>query len=234
VASAFLIVSFTAFAIALAAAFVGGVWWAGRRLGEPAAVTTKWALGTAVGAVAWMALTWRLAASGVLAEFDRRPPPMVFLFLAVATVSAAIACSPLATRLIRGIPLAALVAFQGFRFPLELLMHRAATEGVMPEQMSYSGRNFDIVTGVSAIIVAVLIQRGIAGRPVVSSWNVLGAALLANILVIAMASTPTFAAFGLDRLNTWVAYPPFVWLPTVMVVLAISGHLLVWRKLATA
>ena len=181
-----------------------------------------------------MALTATVAESGVLTEFDRRPPPLMLLLLAVAAMSIAIAWSPLGTRLVRGIPLAALVAFQGFRLPLELLMHRAYTEGVMPEQMSYSGRNFDIVTGVTAIIVAVLIQRGIAGRAVVSMWNVLGAALLANILFVAVASTPIFAAFGPDRLNTWVAYPPFVWLPTVMVVLAISGHLLIWRKLATA
>ena len=86
----------------------------------------------------------------------------------------------------------------------------------------------------SAIVVAVLVQRGMAPRALVTGWNLLGAALLANILFIAVASTPTFGLFGPERLNVWVAYPPFVWLPTVMVVLAISGHLLIWRKLATA
>jgi hypothetical protein len=29
----------------------------------------------------------------------------------------------------------------------------------------------------------------------------------------------------------FVLYPPFVWLPTVMVAAALMGHLLVWRKL---
>ena len=37
--------------------------------------------------------------------------------------------------------------------------------------------------------------------------------------------------FGPERLNTWVAYAPFVWLPAVMVVCALIGHLVIWRKL---
>ena len=131
----------------------------------------------------------------------------------------------------KGLPLAVLIGFQSFRFPLELLMHRAATEGVMPAQMSYSGRNFDIVSGISAVVVALLIWRRAAGRSLAVIWNIAGALLLANILVVALVSTPALAAFGPDRLNTWVCYPPFVWLPTVFVVLAIAGHLLVARKL---
>jgi hypothetical protein len=97
--------------------------------------------------------------------------------------------------------------------------------------MSYSGRNFDILTGISAAIVGLLIWRGMAGRPLAVIWNFAGAALLANILVVAIISTPVFAAFGSHQLNTWVAYPPFVWLPTVFVVLAIAGHALVWQAL---
>ena len=69
-------------------------------------------------------------------------------------------------------------------------------------------------------------------RWVVAGWNVLGLALLANIVGIAIASTPLFRAFGDDRLNTFVAYPPFVWLPAVLVTGALMGHILVWRKLA--
>jgi hypothetical protein len=29
----------------------------------------------------------------------------------------------------------------------------------------------------------------------------------------------------------WVTYPPYVWLPTVMVTAALSGHLLIFRAL---
>ena len=135
------------------------------------------------------------------------------------------------TRLIEGLPLAALVGLQSFRFPLELLMHRAYVEGVMPVQMSYSGRNFDILAGLTAIPVAWALHRGIGGRRLALTWNILGAVLLVNIIAVAAAATPLIAAFGPDNLNTFVAYPPFVWLPAVLVLTAVTGHLLITRAL---
>ena len=94
--------------------------------------------------------------------------------------------SPLGRLIALHLPVWALVASQGFRLPLELAMHVMYERGVMPEQMSYSGRNFDIVTGASAIVVTVLVAIGRAGRRLVAGWNVLGFALLVNIIVIAM------------------------------------------------
>ena len=102
----------------------------------------------------------------------------------------------------------------------------------MPAQMSYSGWNFDIVTGIFAIPVALLALRARPPRALITAWNVVGTALLVNIIAIAVASTPTFAAFGPDRLNTWVADAPYVLLPCVLVPAAVFGHVLVWRKLS--
>jgi hypothetical protein len=137
-------------------------------------------------------------------------------------------------RLARGLPLSSLVGLQAFRLPLELLMHQAAMAGVMPVQMSYSGRNFDIVTGITALGLAAWLHRGRPGRAVVWAWNTLGLALLVNIVAVAVLSTPMFAAFGStsDRLNTFVTYPPYVLLPAVMVLTAWTGHLLVFKALA--
>ena len=58
--------------------------------------------------------------------------------------------------------------------------------------------------------------------------------LLLNILTVAVLSTPRFRYFGDDQLNVWVTYPPFVWLPAVMVVAALAGHLVVFRAVRTA
>ena len=32
-------------------------------------------------------------------------------------------------------------------------------------------------------------------------------------------------------MNVWVAMPPFVWLPTVLVVAALGGHIVIFRRL---
>jgi hypothetical protein len=188
------------------------------------------------GISVWMSLTWAVASTGLIADFDRWPPPMVLMFLTVLSLSTAIAFTRYGTRFVDGLPLWILVAGQAFRLPLEWLMHRAADEGVMPPQMSYSGWNFDILTGLTAIPVAFLLARGFRhARAITIVWNVLGSVLLMNILTVAMLSTPLVAAFGAERTNTWIAYPPYIWLPTMMVVCAITGHLVIFRKLrATA
>ncbi len=187
----------------------------------------------ALGGWSWMALTGTIAASGALTHWERLPPPMVPL--ALLSMGGAVALSRSATGacLAKGLPLAALVGFQAFRFPLELLMHQAAAEGTMPAQMSFGagGCNYDVLTGLSAIVVSVLAAQGKASRTLLHVWNYMGLALLAAIVVVAVISTPTFAAFGPTRLNTWIAYFPFVLLITVMVPAALLGHLLVLRRL---
>ena len=223
---------FAALPLLIAAGFVVACDWAGRRLGEPAPARRRRTMGVAVATLAWLLLTALAAASGALRRFDTFPPPFAGLLLALTAIGVAVPCSPLGTRLVRGLPLWVLVGSQVFRFPLELLMHRAFVEGVMPVQMSYSGRNYDILTGISAGLLGWWLARGRVPRWVVAAWNVLGFALLVNIVAVAVLSTPLFRWFGDDRLNTFVTYPPFVWLPAVLVTAALMGHILVWRKLA--
>lgn len=231
-ASTFLTLAFAGFAMALALGVVALVGLAGRRLGEPAAATRRWTVAALAASAGWMGLAAGVADAGVLADFGRRPPPFALLLLSVFAAAAVLAFGRVGRRLVLGLPMWLIVLSEAFRAPLEWLMHRAADEGVMPVQMSYSGWNFDVVTGLTALPVAWLLRRG--GRPLLlAAWNTLGTLLLANILTIAVASTPMIAAFGPDRLNTWVAYSPFVFLPTVMVLWALVGHLVIWRALLT-
>jgi hypothetical protein len=182
---------------------------------------------------AWMAITWRAAASGLLRDWNATPPPFLIFLIASLGVACLIAFTPLGRRLAFGVPLWALVLVQLFRFPLELAMHRLTTLRIMPEQMTYTGRNFDILTGATALLVAWWLATGRGGRALALTWNVLGSLLLANVVIVAVLSTPRFRFFGDDRLNIFVAYPPFVWLPAVMVVAALAGHLLIFRRLLT-
>jgi hypothetical protein len=234
--SAFLYYGFVIFTVLLAAGVVLNVYLAGRGLLESHRRTLAFTGAALLGISCWMALTWIVASAGIIADFDRRPPPLMLMLLAVLTISFVLAFTRFGHRFVDGLPLWILVVGQAFRFPLEWLMHRAAEEGVMPPQMSYSGWNFDIATGITALPVAFLLARGFRhARKIAILWNVVGSLLLINILTIAIVSTPIVAAFGAERLNTWVAYPPYVWLPTMMVVCAITGHLVIFRKLqATA
>jgi hypothetical protein len=208
-----------------------GVVAASRRLGEHAATRRRVLVVTVAGAAAWMGGTWVVAARGSLRQWHSSPPPLMILVALIVALAVTIASTSYGRRLALGLPLWILVAAQSFRLPLELAMHEMYERGVMPVQMSYEGLNYDIVTGITAIVVALVARAGRGGRALVAAWNVLGLALLVNIVTVAILSTPRFAYYGTDRLNEWVADPPYVWLPAVLVLAALAGHLLVFRAL---
>ena len=184
VAAAFVVIP-----LLLAAALVWATVEAWRRAGEPESAARRAGLVVGAAIAAWMALTWVAALSGILREWDRTPPPFVLLPAGVLIVGLMVSFSTAGTRIARHIPLWALVAIQAFRLPLELSMHALYERGIMPIQMSYSGRNLDVVTGATAIIVAALAKTGVGGRWIVGVWNVMGLALLVNIVTVAMIST---------------------------------------------
>lgn len=226
--------AFVVIPVVLAVVFSAGVWLSARRAGEPAPRAARSAALAIVAVGIWMLITWRAADSGALRQWDAFPPPFMLLAASIFLISARIAFSATGLRLARHIPLWAHVGVQAFRYPLELAMHEMAVRGVMPDQMTYTGRNFDIVTGVTALLVSGLLLTGRIGARGALVWNVMGLALLVNIVTIAIISTPAIRYFGDDKLNVFVMSTPFVWLPAVMVTAALTGHLLIFRALSAA
>jgi hypothetical protein len=226
------VTAFLIIPIGLVLALLLGTLTASRRLCEDPSTRRRAIAATAGGSIAWMSATWIAASSGLLREWDITPPPFAFLVAGVVGISVGFAWSGFGQRLARGLPLGVLVAVQGFRVPLELAMHEMYTRGVMPVQMSYSGRNFDILTGVAALVLGPLLLAGRGSRALVLLWNIAGLALVVNVATIGILSTPRFRYFGDGQLNVWITYPPFVWLPAVMVLTAIAGHLIVFRAIS--
>jgi hypothetical protein len=229
---ALLLVTVGMFALPVLVA-LGFVWLHGRASERSGGSRARAQALAALAVSAWMALFAALAEAGVLARFELTPPPLAFVVLAVSAGGSALGFGSVGTGFARTLPLSWLVLAQAFRLPLELVMHQAAREGVMPHEMSYSGYNFDIVTGASAIPLALLLFAGRAPRGLVLAWNIMGSLLLAVVVSIALAATPLFKLFGDDprHLNTFVAHFPFVWLPTVLVLCALFGHITVFRAL---
>jgi hypothetical protein len=122
---------FAALAVAVAAAFPLGIHWAERRLGAAPAAARRTAAVAAAGTALWLGLTGALGAAGAL-RFDTTPPTAMLAIPTMWILSVALGVSRAGERLAMGLPLAALVGAQGFRLPLEMLMHRAYVEGVMP------------------------------------------------------------------------------------------------------
>ncbi len=196
-----------------------------------AMIGARWRAVWAAGAV-WYFVTAHAARAGWFQHFDRFPPPMLLLMSSLLLLGFLMGLSPMG-RDAAARPMAALIGLQAFRLPLELVMHRAATLGIAPPELTFAGYNFDIVTGATAAVLAALLAMRVrVPRPVVWVWNVWGMYCLAAILVIAMAGSPIVHAFGEAprHINSWVGFFPYIWLPTVLVTIAIAGHIVITRK----
>ena len=201
------------------------------RLGAtPSAARRRAAFGAAAAA-AWLAAVAGLALSGFLRDYDARPPRFALVVAPAILASLAIALSPLGGRLARGLPVAWIIGFQAFRVPVELVLHRLFTEGVIPAQMTWEGRNLDVLTGLAALPVAWLASRERLPRWGAVAFNVAGLALLVNIVAVAILSMPyRFRRFLEGPANEVVFSWPFAWLPAFVVPAAFLGHLLSLRQ----
>ena len=187
-----------------------------------------------LGVVLLMTVGAIAALSGQLSRFDFLPPPMFFMIASVTVIAFSVGLSPFGRNAAAEISLYTLVGLQSFRFPLELVMHYAGGAGIMPVQMSYSGFNLDIITGIGALALLALHKLSVRmPLSVLWAWNIWGSLCLVVIYIIAISTSPIVRAFGDEpqNLNTWVLYFPYVWLPVVLVTIAISSHIIITRRL---
>src|SRR4029079_4274706 len=137
------------------------------------------------------------------------------LIFGLSVLTALIVFSAVGTRIVDGVPLAAIVLLQSFRIAVEWLLHRLYLEGSVPLQMTWSGRNLDVISGITGLLLGLALLRGVrVPRAVVLGWNVLGLALLANIVIGALLAAPALHHFVGGPPNLLPSTFPWVWLPS--------------------
>ena len=214
--------AFMVVVIAVLVAFVIGVRVAYRGGGaEGRRVTTRVALGTVV----WIALVSILVGSGTLRARPLGGFPQ--FFGAVLLVGVVVGLSPIGARLAT-LPLWALVGFQAFRLPLELVLHSWAAQGTIPETMTWSGQNWDIVSGIVALAAAPWADRY---RAIAWVANGVGAILLLNVMRVAALSSPLPFGWHVTPPLLLAWHLPYALIGPACVCGAIVGHVVLTRAL---
>lgn len=176
---------------------------------------------------AWVILISALSLTGFLSNFENLPPRITIVLIPpmIAMLVYTIRSKSLKA-LLRAIPVQWILYLQGFRVVVELMLWYQYELGLTPIQMTFEGRNMDIIAGITGPIVGFLYARkGVAMRKLVLAWNFMGLGLLFNILIVAILSFPTkFRYFMNEPSNYLVTEFPFVWLPGILVAIAYSMH----------
>ena len=119
------------------------------------------------------------------------------------------------------------------RIPVEIVLFWLFVAKAVPQEMTFEGRNFDILSGLSAPVVYYFgfVKKRLS-RPVLLVWNGLCLGLLLNVVATAVLAAPSpFQQIGFNQPNIAIQYFPFVWLPSVVVPLVLLAHLVAFRQL---
>jgi branched-subunit amino acid transport protein len=97
---------------------------------------------------------------------------------------------------------------------------------MVPELMTFKGRNYDILVGISALLVGLLVFKKHVSTQGLLLWNVVGLFFVCFILIngILSAELP-FQQFAFDQPNRALSYFPYVFLPAIVVPIVIYTHI---------
>ncbi len=103
-------------------------------------------------------------------------------------------------------------------------------------EMTFHGRNFDIITGITAPLLALLIAKKgeLQTRGVTIAWNIMGIILVLIVVIHGMVSAPySFKPVQLSRDNAYIGFFPMMYLLYVIVPAAFFAHMISLRKALT-
>jgi hypothetical protein len=185
----------------------------------------------------WLIFQATLGAGGFYLKTEVVPPRLL-LFSFLPALSTIVLLFILARKnFIEQLPLRTLTYLHVIRIPVELVLLWLFQAGQVPQLMTFEGRNFDILAGITAPVVAWLAFRGgKANRPLLIVWNLFALGTLLNIVVNAVLSFPfPFQQFAFDQPNRGLLYFPFIWLPSTIVPIVLFCHLAsLWQLLRGA
>ncbi len=171
--------------------------------------------------VGWTVVVSALSLAGVMGNFEIFPFNIGPLLMLPLIASILFTFSRSLREVLPHIHPARIIRLQVFRVFVEILLWLLFIDNLLPIQMTFEGQNFDVLSGLTAPVIAFLAFRNKLSKQVLIVWNFVCLGLLINIVTVAVLSMPTpFRYFMNEPANTIVAQFPISWLPTFLVPLA--------------
>jgi len=188
------------------------------------------------GFLVWLTYAGLLGYLGVLKNMTTHLPGIAFLVVPVLLflllVLAFVVLPDAGARVALAFPLWILLGAQSFRICVELFLHQLWIDGLVPKMLTFEGANVDIYVAVSAPLIAWLSTRGRLGLRIALVWSVLGLLALTNVVTRAVLTAPgPFNLIHTEVPNRLMGTFPFLFIPGLLVPLAVVLHLLALRAI---
>ncbi len=196
----------------------------------------KKALSILIGLIVWLIVQAVLTLIGVYNTDTNSFPPKIMLLGILPTFFTVVLlfATSKGRQFIDSLPLKNLTYLNMVRVPVEIVLFWLFLNGAIPELMTFEGRNFDILAGLTAPFVAYLgLTKQKFSQNIILIWNFICLGLLINIVVNALFSAPSpIQKFAFEQPNIAILNFPFSWLPTFIVPIVLFGHLTsIWQLL---
>ncbi|HEX7846514.1 MAG TPA: hypothetical protein VF476_12000 [Chitinophagaceae bacterium] len=188
------------------------------------------------GIFAWLALQSILSSNGFYDDNMSMPPRFAFAIAPALLVILVLFVTKNGRSFIDNLSLSSLTWLQTVRVPVEITLYFLMLEKTIPGLMTFEGRNFDILAGITAPVMAYFayVKRTL-NKKILLAWNIICLLLVLNIVVIAVLAVETpFQQLAFDQPNRAVMKFPIIWLPVFIVPVVIFGHLVSIRRLLYA
>lgn len=181
----------------------------------------------------WLVIQGLVAYSGFYTIISSVPPRFMLLIFPPLLVMAILFMSAKGRQYIDRLDVSKLTILHIVRIPVELVLFWLFIQHTIPELMTFEGRNFDILSGITAPLIYYFgFVKKQLNPTIILFWNFICLALLFNIVIDAILSSPfEFQQFGFEQPNIALMYFPFVWLPCCVVPLVLFSHLVSIRNL---
>jgi hypothetical protein len=200
-----------------------------------AVTTRKKAIPVFIGLSIWLMIQSILTLNNIYNTDTHSFPPKIMLFGILPTILTVLLLfsTQKGRQFIDSLPLQNLTYLHIVRVPVEIVLFWLFLHKTIPALMTFEGRNFDILAGITAPFIAYFgLTKGKLSRQTILIWNIICLGLLMNIVVIALFSAPSpIQKFAFDQPNIAILYFPFSWLPTFIVPIVLLGHLTSIRQL---
>jgi len=186
-----------------------------------------------IAIVIWLIIQAILTLNGFYLNTTSLPPKFIFAVLPPLLIIAALFATHEGKIFIDNMSLLHITYLNIVRIPVEIVLYWLFLEKAIPELMTFTGRNFDILAGISAPFIAYYgIRKNKLSKKSLLVWNYISLVLLLNIVINAVLSAPfPFQKFAFDQPNIAILYFPFSWLPAFIVPTVLFGHLVSIRQL---
>ena len=185
-------------------------------------------------ALVWLALQSIISIKGFYTQTQSNPPRFILLVIPPLLTILILFLTAWGRKWIDSFNATWLTYLHVVRIPVEIVLFWLFVNKQVPQLMTFEGRNFDILSGLTAPVIAYFgYNKQKLNTTILLTWNFICLALLLNIVANAVLSAPfSFQQFAFDQPNVAVLYFPFALLPGFIVPVVLFAHLICIRQLS--